>query len=504
MTDPNIELGRRIGEFRHRSRDYARFNFPWDSELLPAPGLRTWQDELFCAVDEHLASPLSRYQPLRLARASGHGIGKSAGISILNKWAVDTCVDARVVITANTESQLLTKTGPEIAKWNNLALTSHWFRSNAMSLVSTQQGHDKSWRSDLVTWSEKNTEAFAGLHNQGKRIVLMMDEGSGIADAIYEVALGALTDEDTEILWVVFGNPTKNTGAFRSAFGKNRALWDAKQIDSRDVEGTNKKYLQSLVDTYGEDHDIVRVRVRGMFPSASSMQFIGMDLAEQAQKRTPPDRLASDPLIYGVDLARFGDDVSVLAKRCGRDAVSRPWKTWEHMDAMTIASDIALEARKDHPDAIMVDAGNIGGAVIDRLRQLIPDVPIMEVWFGAVLNKENGVTELDPGISVKCHNKRSMIWTKMRHWLRIGSIPEEQRLLDDLTAPEYGFSSDDAILLEKKADMKKRDLPSPDWGDALACTFAEPVMPRSVPGYMDPENYDRGGGSSYHDRYDEL
>tara|TARA_Y100001934_G_C12067725_1_gene638492 strand:+ start:57 stop:575 length:519 start_codon:yes stop_codon:yes gene_type:complete len=171
------------------------------------------------------------------------------------------------------------------------------------------------------------------------------------------------------------------------------------------------------------------------------------------------------------------------------------------MDSMTIASDIALEARRDNPDAIMVDAGNIGGAVIDRLRQLLgPDIPVMEVWFGG----KGGETELDPGISVKCANKRSLIWTKMRHWLTRGSIPEEQRLLDDLTGPEYGFDGDDAILLERKKDMKKRDLPSPDWGDALACTFSEPVMPRSVPGYQDVEHYQRHGSYNYEERYNEL
>lgn len=495
-SDPRLELAERIGEFRYSPLDHALFAYPWETEALPQSGPRTWQREMMLEIEEHLSSERTRHQPLRIARASGHGIGKSAGMGMVNKWALDTCVDARIVITANTEGQLLTKTSPEIAKWNGLSITSDWFRENAMSIVSTETGHSKSWRTDLVTWSEKNTEAFAGLHNMGKRIVLLMDEASAISDKIFEVALGALTDEDTEILWLAFGNPTRNTGSFRAAFGKDRTLWSPKQIDSRTVEGTNKDYLAQLVATYGEDHDIVRVRVRGMFPSASSMQFIPQALVEAAVERPAPDRLASDPLIYGVDMARFGDDTSVLAKRCGRDARSRPWKTWDHMDSMTIASDIALEARREHPDAIMVDAGNIGGAVIDRLRQLIPDVPIMEVWFGG----GGGETELDPLITVKTANKRATIWTKMRHWLTRGCIPDEERLASDLVGPEYGFNGYDAILLEKKADMKKRDLPSPDWADALACTFAEPVAPRAVPGYQDPENYDQQPG----DRYDEL
>jgi hypothetical protein len=496
--NPEIEITRRIGECRWLPRRYTRFAFPWESERLPFPGLRTWQDEMLHEIEEHLQNRATRHQPLRIARASGHGIGKSAAIAMVNKWALDTMADTRVVITANTEGQLLTKTGPEIAKWNGLSITREWFKENAMSLVSTEPGSDKSWRADLVTWSDKNTEAFAGLHNMGKRIVLMFDEGSGIADKVWEVSMGALTDEDTEILWLVFGNPTKNTGAFRQTFGKNRAMWSAKQIDSRTVEGTNKKYLEEIVNTYGLDHDITRVRVLGQFPSTSSMQFIGTDLVEQAQNREPSEALPSDPVIFGVDMARFGDDQSVLAIRCGRDAVTRGWKRWEHMDSMTIAGDIALEARRWHPDAIMVDAGNIGGAVIDRLRQLIgPDIPVMEVWFGG----KGGEAELDPGITMRCRNKRALIWTKMRHWLRNASIPTEQRLMDDLTGVEYGFDVNQSIQLERKEDMKKRGLSSPDWADALACTFAEDVMPRAVPGYLNPDNYEH---NQLADRYAEI
>lgn len=492
-----LELAGRIGEFRYSPMSHALFAYPWETERLPSAGPRTWQREMFQQIEEHLSNPATRHTPCRIAVASGHGIGKSAGISMVNKWALDTCVDTRVVVTANTEGQLLTKTSPELSKWAQLAITADWFKSNATSIASLMRGHDKAWRTDLVTWSENNTEAFAGLHNQGKRIVLIFDEASGIAGKVWEVALGALTDEDTEILWLAFGNPTLNTGAFRECFGKARNLWKTKQIDSRTVEGTNKAYLDELVRTYGEESDIAKVRVRGLFPSASSMQFIAQDVVEAAQARDAMPSMAADPVIFGVDCARMGDDESVLAIRCGRDAVSRPWKRWTKMDSMTLAGDIALEADKYHPDMIFVDAGNIGAAIVDRLRQLRPDTPVMEVWFGG----EGRDAELEPGVRVHTANKRAEMWTKMRHWLRGASIPPEDRLRDDLIGPTYSFGGDDtSVMLERKKDMKKRGLPSPDWGDALACTFAEPVMPRAVPGYLNPDNYGQGGG----DRYAEL
>lgn len=494
-TEAEIALADDIGSFAADPYRYAVYAFPWgEGELAGIDGPRAWQREVMDAIKDHLSDPDRRYTPLRIARASGHGIGKSALIAMLNKWALDTCVDTRIIITANTEGQLLTKTSPELAKWARLSITSAWFKQNATSHISTMKARDKSWRSDLVTWSDNNTEAFAGLHNQGKRIVLIFDEASGIADKVWEVALGALTDENTEIIWLAFGNPTQNSGAFRECFGKQRALWNTKQIDSRTVEGTNKAYLDELVRTYGEDSDIAKVRVRGMFPSASSMQFIGMDQVEAAQARPVGTFLGSDPLVYGVDCARFGDDSSVLAKRVGRDARSRPWKRWNKMDAMQLAGDIALEAQQEHPDAIFVDAGNIGAAVVDRLRQLGIE-NVYEVWFGGEGRDANW-----NGVKVRTANKRAEMWTNMREWLKSGSIPDEQKLIDDLVGPLYSFAGDDTrIMLERKKDMKKRGLASPDDGDALACTFAEPVAPRTVPGYLDPMNYSKQG-----DRYAEL
>jgi hypothetical protein len=304
---------------------------------------------------------------------------------------------------------------------------------------------------------------------------------------VWEVALGALTDENTEIIFLAFGNPTLNTGTFRELFGKLRTLWKTKQIDSRTVEGTNKAYLDELVDTYGIDSDIVKVRVLGQFPSASSMQFIASDTVRDARARELGQTLGTDPVIFGVDCARFGDDHSTLAIRCGRDARSRPWKRWHQLDAMTLAGDIAVESARWKPDAIFVDAGNIGAAVIDRLRQLGVE-NVFEVWFGSSKVRE---ANWSGGQRIQVANKRAEMWTNMRHWLGGGCIPDEQCIEDDLIGPEYGFNADQAVQLEDKKHMKKRGLASPDDADALACTFAEPVQPRALPGYLDPSRYER-------------
>ncbi len=472
-TDPALVLAEDIAGFTHDPLGYAMYAYPWGVEGTPladAHGPRDWQADVMEDIREHLSDPAKRFQPLRVSVASGHGIGKSGLVGMLVDWGLDTCEDARVVVTANTETQLRTKTWPEIIKWRNLSITRDWWRVTKTGIFSAFGGHEEQWRCDAATWSENNTEAFAGLHNVGKRIVLIFDEASAIADKVWEVAEGALTDENTEIIWIAFGNPTRNTGRFRECFGRYRNLWRTRNIDSRTVEGTNKAYLDELVSTYGEDSDIAKVRVRGQFPSASSMQFIASGVVDQARTRPLPRYDHSEPLVIGVDVARFGDDHSTIAFRRGRDARSIPMIRLHGVDTMTLAARVAEAQHTLGAAMVCVDEGGIGSGVVDRLKQM--QVPVAGVQFGAT---PLGAVRLGNGEKVA--NRRAEMWAIMREWLQGGCIPDDQALADDLTGVEYSFNVRDQIQLERKEDMKKRGLASPDDGDALALTFAVPVLP---------------------------
>lgn len=388
-------------------------------------------------------------------------------------WALSTFEDTKGVVTANTETQLRTKTWPELAKWHRMFIAKHWFNFTATSIYSVDPDHEKTWRVDAIAWSERNTEAFAGLHNQGKRILVVFDEASAIPDVIWETTEGALTDSDTQIIWCVFGNPTRNTGRFRECFGRYRHRWATHQIDSRTAKMTNKAQIDDWVKDYGEDSDFVRVRVRGVFPRAGSMQFISSELVEEASAREPVAYL-SDPCVMGVDVARFGDDMTVIVVRRGRDACSTPWVKLRGADTMTVAAKVVEMAQEYKPDAIFVDGGGVGGGVIDRLNMLRQ--PVLEVQFGGTADKSNKSGEGD----IVYANKRAEMWGSMRDWLKGGAIPDDPELVADLTGVEYGYTilrGRDAIQLEKKADMKKRGLASPDAADALAITFAYPVQP---------------------------
>ena len=206
-----LEIVDAIGGFAHNPLGFVRFAFPWKeagSELADASGPREWQAKLLDELGRRLGEGhrLGSLLPILMARASGHGIGRSTVAAWALIWAMSTLPDTRCIVTANTDTQLRTKTWPEVTKWFRLAINAHWFRVTATAAYSVDPTHERLWRADAIPWSEENTEAFSGLHNQGRRIVLIFDEASAIADRIWEVSEGALTDQDTGIIWIVFGN----------------------------------------------------------------------------------------------------------------------------------------------------------------------------------------------------------------------------------------------------------------------------------------------------------
>ena len=297
-------------------------------------------------------------------------------------WSISTEVDARGVVTANTETQLRTKTWAEVSKWYRLApLLVPLFTLTATALYSSDEAHAKTWRIDPVAWSENKVEAFAGLHNEGRRILVVYDEASAIPDLIWETTEGALTDANTEIIWLCCGNPTRNTGRFRECFGRFRHRWITRQVDSRTARLTNKDQIEQWIKDYGEDLDFVRVRVRGVFPRAGSMQFISSEIVEgAASDEWEAEHDLHDPRVMGVDVARFGDDQTVIRIRVGRDARSIPPIKLRGADTMQVAAVVMQEAARHKVDAIFVDGGGVGG-VVDRLRYL--QQPVTEVNFGA-------------------------------------------------------------------------------------------------------------------------
>lgn len=469
--DPMLEMVEDIAKFTHDPGGFARYAFPWaEGDLHDSKGPREWQAQINNAISEHLKNPVTRHQPLNIAVSSGHGIGKSAEIAMLTSWAMSTCEDTKVIITAGTGTQLATKTVPEVSKWFRRACNASWWDVNATSIRYRSEKRQANWRADFITWSEYNTEAFAGMHNKGKRILLIFDEASAIADKVWEVAEGALTDEDTEIIWLAFGNPTQATGRFRACFGQFAHRWKHFHVDSRNVDGTNKEQIAKWVDDYGEDSDFVRVRVRGEFPRVGSNQFIGSDVVTACRK-FKAESLGTYPKIMGVDVARFGDDQTVMILRQGRKA--EILGKFRGKDVAEVTA-LTIQMMEDHQvDATVVDSDGIGAPVYDNLKFRGYGRRLFEFHGGKPANNTSAY-----------FNQRAEAWGLMRDWLTAGAeIPNDPELEMQLSAPQYGFSPQQQVQLEKKDDMKKRcpELGSPDCGDALAMTFAVNVRPTPPP-----------------------
>ena len=462
---------------------FVRFVFPWGEAGTPLEhfkGPRGWQREVLEDLRNQIRSQRTAVlNSLDLAMwkeatASGRGIGKSALVSFLTFWMQTTRIGSTVILTANTEAQLKSRTWAEIGKWHTLAINSHWFDRGATTMRPAPW-FEEAVKRDLKVdtgyyyaqaqlWSEENPDAFAGVHNP-HGVMVIYDEASGIPQAIWNVTEGFFTEPIVDRYWFAFSNPRRNTGAFFECFHKNRNFWHQRQIDSRTVEGTDRTIFDQIIKQHGEDSDVARVEVKGQFPRQGDKQFISRAVVDGAVRReVDPDDFA--PLIVGVDPARFGDDKSVIWFRRGRDARTLPALKFKGLDNMQLAYRVAEVIDQYAPDAVCIDAGN-GTGVIDRLRDL--GYTVHEVWFGSKSET--------PGFA----NRRAELWDRMREWLGGGSIPDDSELKDDLLGPEYGFQSGgDNILLESKEKMKARGLASPDNADALALTFAVRVPRRDM------------------------
>jgi hypothetical protein len=466
-----------LGAHSYDPYAFVLWAFPWGEpgELVDFTGPNQWQTEVLQHVRDNL---LSLEEAIQVAVTSGHGVGKSALVAWLVWWGFSTFEGTRGVVTANTENQLKTKTWVEISKWHRLFIAKDLFKATATAIFSSDKETEREWRIDIVPWSERNMEAFAGLHNAGKRILILFDEASSIPSMIWETTEGALTDKNTEILWFVFGNPTKNDTRFRDCFpgGKFAHRWFHLKVDSRDVPFTNKVQIQKWIDDFGLASDFVRVRILGEFPLANGDSFIGLELVQDSLARevseieNPPNT----PYVLGVDVARFGEDMSVLYPRKGYDARSKEVYAFSKLSTTALAAKI-IQLDKITPfDMIFVDGGGVGAGVVDILME--KGLPVYEVRFGA---KAAGFD-----YKAKYHNTRSEIWGMMRNWLREGVITNKVKncdnlLEDELTGPSYYVNDADAIVLESKKSMRLRGRTSPDIADALACTFAFPVEDNS-------------------------
>jgi hypothetical protein len=502
-SDAQDQLADAISEFYADPMGYVMFNWDWAGDetiqlvKLEEPwrsryGVEYGPDKWACEFLEDWGREIRKrkfngrdaVEPIQFSTASGHGIGKSVAVAWIVKFILDTRPYSKGTITANTDVQLRTKTWAALGAWHSKSLTKDWFDYSAgrgsMALRSKIAPQD--WFATGQTCREENSESFAGQHAANATSFYVFDEASAVPDKIFEVRKGGLMTG--EPMTFDFGNPTRNTGAFyENCVGRQKHRYKVRMIDARDVAITNKREQQKMIDDFGIDSDIVKVRVLGQFPSQSMMQFISTESAEAAADADDLER-NPDPIVIGVDVARFGGDESVIYPRQGRDARSWAPKVndgrYLGLDTVQLTGKVIEKVRffrslKLRVARIFVDGGGIGGGVVDQLRHL--GYPVTEVNFGGKPTDSKAYRyKVDEMYGeVKEHLGRGLILPRIQG---VGSTGYE--LTQQLTQREFGYTAKQQMNLEPKDKLRERLGVSPDIADGLALTYAQEIAPAGI------------------------
>mgnify|MGYP002622201195 CR=1 FL=1 len=261
----------------------------------------------------------------RVCIKSGQGVGKTAFEAAIFLWFILCFPDARIVATAPTKQQLHDVLWSEIAKWMNknpvLPLLLKWTKTYVYMI-----GREKRWFG--VARTATKPENMQGFHEDN--MLFIVDEASGVADPIMEAVLGTLSGENNKLL--LCGNPTRTSGTFYDAFTRDSDMYKRMTVSSLDSPRTNKENIKSLIRKYGEQSNVVKVRVYGEFPEQDDDVFIPYAWIEGSINTEPElatakalgvyrnesgeaviDRSGVYSIDIGCDVARFGDKQNCLA-----------------------------------------------------------------------------------------------------------------------------------------------------------------------------------------------
>jgi hypothetical protein len=404
-----------------------------------------WQKEFLNAIAR---------RERRISVRAGHGVGKSTACSWALIWFMFTRYPQKCVLTAPTAGQLFDALFSEVKRWIN-ALPP--FLKDNIDVFSDRivlKAAPESSFMSARTSSAERPEALAGVHSEN--VLLICDEASAIPEPVFESAAGSMSGHSATT--VLIGNPTRNTGLFFRTHHQLKNDWLTMHVSCADNPLVSADFIQQIKATYGETSNAYRVRVLGEFALREDDVLIAAELVDSAMDRDIAlDR--TEPIIFGVDVARFGDDRTVICKRQGQ--IVTEVKTWSNTDLMETVGRIVHEAENDNPSEICVDSIGLGSGVADRLRELGYNVRDVNVAESAAMNPQAA-------------RLRDDLWLTVRDWLnqRTCKLPKLDDLRAELCSPTYTFTSTGKIKVEGKSELKRRGLRSPDLADSLCLTFA--------------------------------
>ena len=421
---------------------------------------------------------------------SGHGVGKSTVEAWTVIWFMVTRPFPKIPCTAPTQHQLFDILWAEVSKWlrHNKALADEivWTKEKVY-----MKGYPEEWFAVARTASKP--DALQGFHADD--VLYIIDEASGVDDSIFEPVLGALSTPGAKLL--MCGNPTQLSGFFYESHNKNRSSYAAFHIDGRKSSRVSQDFVQTIIRMYGEDSDVFRVRVAGDFPLQEDDIFIPLPLVENSIMTEFSPRKKPDSIHIGCDVARFGDDRTVIGYKI--DEKAEFYKKRQGQDTMKTADDIVLLGEmlvqryrlapdKDDPIPVKVDDGGVGGGVVDRLRQMKRNAPeklwwleIYPVIFGQRIKHKHYHDSTTYMMSVV--KKLLQPYDEDGHRKPVELIlPDDDDLVAQLSGRKYGLTETSKIKVESKDAMKKRGRPSPDEADCvlLLCLPVKPPKKKGV------------------------
>lgn len=400
----------------------------------------------------------------RLSIRAGKGVGKSAFLAWAILWFHTCYFPCKAGCTAPTATQMSDVLWAELSLWHR-----------ALRERMPQLGEKFEWKVDAFTMKEAPQESFAvartarpekpealqGLHS--KHVMVIVDEASGVDDAIFDAGRGAMAGENCFV--ILASNPTRLSGLFHKTHHELAPLWETLQVNGEDVPLQTQQFRDEIIYEYGRDSNYYRVNVTGDFPSAEDDVVIPKPLCEAAMRR---DIKPFGPRVWGLDVARFGSDRCVLVKRC-ENATLEPHTSWSGMDTMQTAGKVFRiwhdTPPTERPTSIIVDVIGIGSGVVDRLIEM--DLPVIGLNVAEAASVEDLYMR-----------SRDELWFRARKWLekKACKLVEDKVLVAELSLPTYTFTSTGKIKVESKDEMRKRYPRSPDVADAFCLTFADAAV----------------------------
>lgn len=395
-----------------------------------------------------------------VAVKSGHGVGKTAIESWTINWFMFTRPFARIPCTAPTGRQLNDVLWPEVLKWykNSYLYDFRIFEWTKTRFYFNHPDYKELWFATPRTSNKPDN--LQGFHEEN--LMFVVDEASGIPQNVMEVVEGALTEDNAKLL--LFGNPTQVTGTFYDAFNSQKKFYYGITINAENSSRVSKKYVQRIYDKYGYHSNVARIRVRGEFPTQEADTIIPIDLIEKAAMREVIG--TGNYIDIGVDVARFGDDETVLYLRRGMKVMK--WKimpTSRTTEISSLAAMWAKEYNRNYTIRIKVDVTGLGGGVVDELvAKNLQNTIIYEIGFGDSANDE------------KYDDRATEMYFHMKEVLENNEVelPDDEELRNQLAARKYEVTLKDKVKIESKKKFKERTGQSPDRADAMVLCFYNP------------------------------